>query len=269
MSSVETQRGLGGNDVLFYFIAIAAWSAAIIFSSNDFYSDWIIDVSIQYYLALASAAAALIALTIASFLSRAGVKGSPLFILYAAAAFYAVYVLASQRKDFTPDAAIFLTPIFCMVMSVYFALRHGWGLARLFLLALVIGFAHFYAMDFAEKACDASSDGCISPALIEPLLAQIPDFPDSEMIFPGFVGGIIGAGLSFLGLSIASRGFRQPIILILFTLLLGVVGAIGLASVNGSVEKPTFPYVWLYPPWQIVFGFMLAGLVGKAEPGGD
>lgn len=179
-------------------------------------------------------------------------------IVLGAIAFSAGFYLSRDGDGQTlPLIAYLFTPLFIVPLIAMLA-RHRqigfWG-ALVFLLGTSV--AHFAAIILADviygyRPC-LSGDQAQQAACVA---SQAPAQLAMRVVYGGWWGGIAGAGVSFLLMLLLRRmrNRRRLMIMIGATIVLGLLGAIGL-SLGPPEKRGALSYVFgLFLPWQLVFG---------------
>ncbi|MEA3039286.1 MAG: hypothetical protein QOE79_1799 [Sphingomonadales bacterium] len=164
----------------------------------------------------------------------------PLFLL---GAFLYVAVVAACIRAIGGDDVLALLelaiPLFGLPLLA--TRRRSWRLA-LYLLLLMPAF-HYLAVVGAIESTNWRSSG----------------------IFPGAIGGSIGAALSLAVLPmLALTTFRQAGMMALGIVVLALLGGFGVAQMDvfsGTALERYSLLLTLYLPWQIAFGFFLSRLL--------
>ncbi len=179
-------------------------------------------------------------------------------VVLGAILFSAGFYLSRDRDGQTlPLIAYLFTPLF-IVPLIAMLVKHRqigfWG-ALVFLLGTSV--AHFAAIFLADviygyRPC-LFEDQAVQAACVG---SQAPAQLATRVIYGGWWGGIAGAGASFLLMLLLRRmrDRKRSMIMIGATIVLGLLGAIGLCF--GPPEKRSaLSYMFgLFLPWQLVFG---------------
>ena len=187
-------------------------------------------------------------------------------IMYLAAAlgavlFSAAFFLARNGDGISdPLIAFIYTPLFGLPLTAGLVKYRRIGFWGALILMLGLAAAHFLAICVADGIYDFRVCYFLDGARHAACQASQAREQLAHRVLPaGFCAGIVGAGASFvllLGLR-AVRDRTRLAMMIAATLVLGVLGAIGL-SVGLPDERGALSFVFgLFLPWQLVFGAVL------------
>jgi hypothetical protein len=179
-------------------------------------------------------------------------------VVLGAILFSAGFYLSRNRDGQTlPLIAYLFTPLFIVPLIAVLAKHRQigfWG-ALVFLLGTSV--AHFAAIILADviygyRPCLLEDQAQQAVCVASQALAQLA----LRAVYGGWWGGIAGAGASFLAMLLLRRmrSRKRSTIMIGATIVLGLLGAIGL-SLGPPEERSAISYIFgLFLPWQLVFG---------------
>ena len=172
--------------------------------------------------------------------------------------FSAGFCLSRDRDGQTlPLIAYLFTPLFIVPLIAVLAKQRQIGFWGTLVFLLGTSVAHFAAIILADviygyRPC-LSGDQAQQAACVA---SQAPAQLATRVIYGGWWGGIAGAGASFLLMLLLRRmrDRKRSVLMIGATIVLGVLGAIGL-SLGPPEKRSALSFVFgLFLPWQLVFG---------------
>jgi hypothetical protein len=198
-------------------------------------------------------------------------------VLLGVAAFSGLVValgLGGEGGGGDPRIAWVFTPVFAGPLVAYLVMRGRLGAAGVLGLLVTLTIAHFTAifvasaiykvpvssdlmdilhiLDSAEKQAERAAAWSAKVALAR-----------RSALDAGVTAGAIGAGLSFLVLLVFGRAFRRPLALLAMIIVTAILAAIGgFAFTRGLPSRMSAQdfALYLFAPWQTVFGITLAVL---------